>query len=776
MNKFIQSTKQFFNKKPVRIVTAIVIIAIIMTGVAFGVIALVNAFSDPCTKQPGTTWDKDLKVCVKDGCKNICGTDTGPFKKGNCMQDDYCNYTQQGIKYKFDPDSCQCIGICSNDEEIAKTDNGFDSTVMSKTESGWEPVNPLRCGSECEFSKSGICTDLEAKCSVSIDNKGNLIGPKTGCIVGTEYNKCKTDSRISCRTSKNKHDINYSCEEVLQDKEDISFNINGNTYTTRTYCKNLDKCGEKSYSDYEQVCQSDADCGTGSCSKLTNDIFNKKGIYNIGVCTNTSDFLGPKENDKCVKPNNVGERKKTGDTNENLIYINNNSGYEGISLNQPQCQDIVGTTPICKNGKVENWFCKGDYIDKCTYSSDQEPNISCPETPPIKIGQEGKKYNFDVNCCSSNKISKLGNYGTFCCPQEVQQSGLYAYKCLNFSEHPPDKSWLEINPQIKTTCNLDKDCLVFEKPLFSKLQGGAQNTSSNEETYSGVFCDKSSVSSSKSGTGQCKFFAGYIDKPEGHDVKYASKWIMGNDSSTSEAILKQPKYDGWEFPVLTLNNGSDFNMCTKEKNIYSKDNKFRDIQDGYNAYLSVSKNKKTKLPTKLECLKYAKHTGNDSFYTSFVQEDGSINTSSNIEINSNNCTIVADCNSPSFGTTINNAQGDTDLLNFDFKPNDIDKLSIPEGQTLVSKNNNKNIYFAAKPKITKPYEKDCGTMDIDNCEKIDIPNEWSNYKHLFKNVCKKTGSQSCNVDDSLQAKYILDNGVYCPKGVQLYKGDLVCNY
>ena len=66
MNKFIQSTKQFFNKKQVRIIIALLVIVIIMTGIAFGIIALVNAFRDPCTKQPGTTWDENLKVCVKD--------------------------------------------------------------------------------------------------------------------------------------------------------------------------------------------------------------------------------------------------------------------------------------------------------------------------------------------------------------------------------------------------------------------------------------------------------------------------------------------------------------------------------------------------------------------------------------------------------------------------------------------------------------------------------------------------------------------------------------
>ena len=773
MNKFIQSTKQFFNKKPVRIVVALLIIAAIMTGIAFGIMALIGAFKDPC--QSGYHYDNNLKVCVKDGCKNICGTDRGDHQKGDCLSDDYCNYSISGIEYKFDKESCKCFGICSSDNEIAKTDNGDDSTIMEKTGSGWKPVNALHCGTACEFSKSGICIDSEAKCSVSIDNKGNLIGPKTGCIKkerNKTYVNCKTDRRISCQQSTNTGDLSYSCEEVSDGKDDISFNINGNTYTTRTYCKNLDKCGENLYRNYVQVCQKQDDCGVGGTCVYNNQKLITKGIYNIGVCTNTTDFLGPKENSSCVEPNKIGESKIKHPDN-NLIYIAE-SGFEGISLNQPQCPDIVGNTPQCKSGKLDNWFCKGDYIDHCTYSSGQEYNISCPEEPPIPKSKEGI-YNFNVNCCKSDHVSKLGSNGTFCCPGEVKQTGNYAYKCLNFSEHPPDQSWLGINPALPTKCDNDNDCSNFEQHLLSTLGGGAQNTISDEETYSGMFCDKSDTEKQ----GQCKFFAGYIDKTLGPKVIFDSKWIMGNDSSTSEAILKNASFNEWEMPELPLNNSSDFNMCTKD-NITPPPSaiKFRDTNPlGYKAYLKVTK--KTNPPTKLECLRYAKHLGNDSFYTSFVQEDGSIDTSSNIVNNSTkkDCTIVADCNSPSFGTTINNTSGDN-LLNFDFEPKDIDKLSLGKDAPLNSANNNKNIYFAAKPVITNPdKETDCGSIlypaDIDTCDKPVVPDEWSNYKHLFKSVCKKDGQQ-CNDDDSGLTKYILEYGKYCPNGVTLHNKNLEC--
>ena len=61
MNNTINKIKLFFKGKPARIIIALLVIAAIMTGVAFGVIALINALSDPCAKQPGKEWNKDLK-------------------------------------------------------------------------------------------------------------------------------------------------------------------------------------------------------------------------------------------------------------------------------------------------------------------------------------------------------------------------------------------------------------------------------------------------------------------------------------------------------------------------------------------------------------------------------------------------------------------------------------------------------------------------------------------------------------------------------------------
>ena len=116
MNDTINKIKLFLKGKPARIIIALLVIAAIMTGVAFGVIALVNTLSDPCAKQQGKEWNKDLKKCVLRECPNdgdLCLI-KGASKEGNCVPKDYCK-EYQGAQYRYDPDTCECTIDCSND-------------------------------------------------------------------------------------------------------------------------------------------------------------------------------------------------------------------------------------------------------------------------------------------------------------------------------------------------------------------------------------------------------------------------------------------------------------------------------------------------------------------------------------------------------------------------------------------------------------------------------------------------------------------------------------
>ena len=55
MTKFIDKTKAFFKEKPVRIILALIIIASIMTGVAFGIIALLNSLKKKWNQPIGSS-------------------------------------------------------------------------------------------------------------------------------------------------------------------------------------------------------------------------------------------------------------------------------------------------------------------------------------------------------------------------------------------------------------------------------------------------------------------------------------------------------------------------------------------------------------------------------------------------------------------------------------------------------------------------------------------------------------------------------------------------
>ncbi len=58
-NNFIENTKKFFDKKPVRIVVAIIVIVAIMTAVGYGIYKLYLLLSDPCGHEPGKRWSDE---------------------------------------------------------------------------------------------------------------------------------------------------------------------------------------------------------------------------------------------------------------------------------------------------------------------------------------------------------------------------------------------------------------------------------------------------------------------------------------------------------------------------------------------------------------------------------------------------------------------------------------------------------------------------------------------------------------------------------------------
>jgi hypothetical protein len=790
MNKFILSTKQFFNKKPVRIVTALLIIAAIMTGISFGVIALVKALSDPCAKLPGTTWDKDLKVCVKDGCKNVCATDTGVHKPGDCLPDDYCEYSISGIEYKFDQDTCKCRGICSSDNEIAKTENGDDNTAMKKEGSGWEPVNPLRCGFECEFSDSGICLNKDTHCGISITKDGSLMplsGPTLNCVSvkASDIEICPTDNNIVCANPQ------WKCSTTEE-----NINVSRYEYSTNTYCYDISKCGMHD-SSKEHICRiGSKDCGdTNDCK--SHPVFLKKGIYKLGVCNNKYDISNT--NKKCQNPINIGEYKfdPTASLWEEVAFVTE-SGMEGISLNQPQCKSR--SSPQCKK-RDDNapWFCLTGDLTSCNYG--KPPGTSCEEDPPVSSISEAEgnySFKYTPNCCDKNKLSTLGD-GSFCCPLnavKVQKSGEDEYLCLNKSEYVSDSSWVEL---YQKTCNTSVDCQIAKnrKILYDKLKIGMphpklpQSSNKEDSTYSDLYCD----------SGNCKFFAGYVDKvitntqkKDQNDVKYDALWLVGDDdnSSTSEAVYIGND-TGFVHPsVLPYNGKQNLNLCRTDSDIngrfgiYDLDGKqISQKKDHYFSELYVQKQPKGKksVPvTTLECLNYAKNNLSDAYWRSHINDDGSSAQTGNIKKpGEDTCIFTADCGASNFETSAI----DSKFLKWNFGPDDVRQLYNKEIR--LNDANKTKVKFATYPKFAENNWMDaCNNIaGGKQCDAPHIPSAWSKLEHNFVNICKTdpTNTNYCtyNSDAYDDAIYLINptiNGEqYCDKGVDFSqtKGKFECN-
>lgn len=763
---FIQSTKQFFNKKPVRIIIALIIIAVIMTGVAFGIMALIGAFSDPCAKQPGTTWDKDLKVCVKDSCQMDNGED-GIVCKANgkvtqCIPKDYCDYSISGIEYKFYPNTCRCIGICSSDNEIAKTDNGDDNTSMRKTKSGWEPVNSLRCGVQCNFNKSGICENADSHCGISITKDGvpmPIEGLKDGCIDKYGIEICSTDENIVCS-----NDDGYKCSNTEND-----IYVSEYDYSTKTYCFDTNKCGMHD-SNKEHICRIGSnDCGDiNDCN--SHHVFLKKGIYKLGVCNNKYNI--DNISNKCQNPINIGEKKfnPTASSWEDVAFVTK-SDMEGVSLNQPQCNLY---SPECKKLDANApWFCLTGDLTSCNYG--KPPGTSCENPPLSSISEAEGNYSFKYtpNCCDKNKLSTLGD-GSFCCPLNAVKDG-DKHLCLNTSKYPPDSSWVELST---TTCNTNKQCRTKDniKKLYDKLKIGITNDNDNpqnsnieDSNYANLYCDN----------GKCKFFAGYVDKVTDVKLGYAAKWMVGDDdtTSTSEAIYINSDKKSWQGIEPEYNKGQKLNFCQSHSDTTGKFGKYNDdgspstdqkIIDPYTSKVHVSKTNSSKV-TNLECLNYAKSILPDAYWHNYIKSDGSVNTG-NIKNKGTHCEFEADCVASSFETSLS----PTGSLKWNFGPNEVKKL-LPNKQITLDDGKNTKVKFATYPKHAENNWKGACNSFVggDQCDVPHIPSAWSGLENNFVNICKtdSTARNYCAYNDEVNKDSIylinptINGEQYCPKGV-----------
>lgn len=509
MNNTINKIKLFFKGKPARIIIALLVIAAIMTGVAFGVIALVNAMLDPCAKQPGTTWDKNLKVCVKDSCE-INGEDGFVCKNNKtaginkCIPKNYCHYSTEEGSYYYDHETCECKLDCSSLPESNVEDfegftkDGNNSTKMkpdSNNPDSFIPEDNLYCGKSCSFNKTnntgiggnGWCPPSYL-CGTSINSDGINLSPGSGCFPdnGT-YEQCGNSNNI-CRYGK--CDSNDRCK--------VEYCNGSNAEGNKLYysCINDEDCVRDGTSLSEGICL------TGSAAESENKKF--KYFTQVGFCKENNQY----KDDYCTTLDMIGEKNKDGN-------------FGRISCDNYHCSDctkiegVSGQYNPCKNNTtIDNTYnscAKHGICDNNNWQAkDISGNSSCFEGNPPD--------NIDITCCPSENIATIPGTGhSYCCPIKALPDNQGNNVCslnteFGYSErHLTQNSNIELSKTI--SCTTDSDCEIYNEDLWKNLGiKSDEATDPTKSNYSRMYC-ADDTNPKNTGKKVCKATCGLFDIP-----------------------------------------------------------------------------------------------------------------------------------------------------------------------------------------------------------------------------------------------------------------------
>ena len=493
MNNTINKIKLFFKSKPITIIIALLVIAAIMTGVAFGVIALIKATSDPCANQIGKVWNNDLKKCVLSKCPNngnLCLIKDVP-KSGNCTADDYCS-TYEGVEYIYDPSSCECTIKCSNSEEepFAKNGNSYTKFTNGK------PDNPLTCGVKCEYNTS---TDINIPggkkwclpdylCGQNLDEQNENLNPGVGCFSNEYYDSCSEPNPDNVVCLKSVNCVNTSkygkrCEDKL--------------------CSGLE---ENTKEELVYACLTDDDCIRGGDTVDDNDGFKciKPGMSSL------------KEDEKFKYFNSVGYCEKTNKlfdgncTTKRLLGEKKNNDESPSIVNCFQDSKFNSNMKTITGFSTFNKQCGGDTNNACSADGLCKNNFQ-----PLPIegesgcfkGNNPKDMEKDLSywCCNSKNRAVTPNNDKFCCPKKSLTVGNQQLCTLN-TEYSYSKHQLDNTANISDTihCSKNEDCTKLNDQFYKGLNINPSEGSNKENPkFSSLYCD------SKSNT--CKAWCGLYD-------------------------------------------------------------------------------------------------------------------------------------------------------------------------------------------------------------------------------------------------------------------------
>lgn len=447
-NKLIKS---FFSSRPFKIIFALIVIAIISTGIVIAIKTIINSVNPPCPT--GQTTIQGRKGCYNNICSKKCPQNSHrDFSKqapecGDCICDDgYKNVSKTS-------DTLVCKEMCGKMEPCK---DGF-SCVYFNNELGCYNDNLLATQSQCEENniycgEAYTCNADGNKCIQS-----NPEPPSSNTPKACDSNMETPLMIFPGRSKPTCDDVNGKHNELLYDDSHFNTIRNKHEQPQLAFCKipysggsNNRKCFKKGTStisydenkqpqlssctksypsfDYTNLknnpnCCTDKPCNTGMCPPKNNTC-----MPDGTLCSNNNVF-GNK--DKCC---GTGENQRSDEVY--TIYPNEPNIYN--SRKCPEFSIYLGNTNVsdCSNGEKcqsvrqcinvinddvnpeQSFQCRavcGDgeiaLDNNCVKTNQCNWNVSSGFGPPEPLKHNTYDGNKTMNLCSS-KISNLDDNNT----------------------------------------------------------------------------------------------------------------------------------------------------------------------------------------------------------------------------------------------------------------------------------------------------------------------------------------------------------------------------
>lgn len=414
----------FFKTKYFRLFIVLIIIALIMTGVSFGIMAIINAIKQKCP--PGQTAISG--TCYNDKCSDNCKNDTPGSTRiidnnnapncgdCSCPKDSSPQTQPDGTKVcvpNCGDDECkageECIFLNNKQHCVNKNDFKKENSCSERTDIPSYCEKPYICettanGKEC-IDKSGDVGTCSKK-----DNQVMPCTSKSGCSSGT----CNIDSDSEISPFFNLSRKNYN-EPYLGTCDDRRGPI--------VYCSIEDQISINKRGDIA-ICDTDLHPAVNS---------------DTGCCDNTpcpTTGLCPSDDDACTSSGTVCNKGNIYDTNDpknptkccsNLVYMNIDKSDTRICATGANIQNSVGNTCTNNNQCTKNqqqciniikpdgtqepdfscrYVCKEDEFagpNGCIKANSCDWNESISLTPGVGKTTTGKKHGTNFNVCTNDK-------------------------------------------------------------------------------------------------------------------------------------------------------------------------------------------------------------------------------------------------------------------------------------------------------------------------------------------------------------------------------------